>query len=340
MLRTVMAIHGLECVMKVADAAGCNWVAMQDIMATHMISDILPKDLMSKYPDIDFDVKIVDKDDVTGEYFIFLPDMPHLTKNIVTALELSSSKFSKRSIKYGKCPIEMKMIEVVWLKTGGATGQFHETKLTVYHFEKNAYSRMNVSLATQVLSASVAKMIRDAIADDEIQLPIRKKEMYNHLADLCEKWNEVVDICNGKGGPHTPENAVERQVKLLSTLNWFSKWKKSHDAKVLSEDATEFNFFADETWFCIRALILAHVGAISIYCVLKRVSINPKKMNTDAVEWFFGDVRQFIPGSTNKVGAKGMGHGASKASACTNGRHLVHGNNKKAADALCRPKKH
>ena len=74
--------------------------------------------------------------------------------------------------------------------------------------------------------------------------------------------------------------------------------------------------------------------------VLKRVSINPKKMNTDAVEWFFGDVRQFIPGSTSKVSApKGMGHRATKASACTNGRHLVHGNNKKAADALCRPKK-
>ena len=90
--------------------------------------------------------------------------MPHLTKNIVTALELSSSKYSKRSIKYGKCPVNMKMIEAIWMRTGGATGQFHETKLTVYHFEKNAYSRMNVSLATQVFSASVAKMVRDAMA--------------------------------------------------------------------------------------------------------------------------------------------------------------------------------
>ena len=113
MLRTVMAIHGLECVMEVADAAGCNWVAMQDIMATHMISHILPKYLMGQYPGIDFDVKIVDKDDVTEEYFIFLLDMPHLIENIVTALELSSSKFSKRFIKYGKCLIGMKMIEVV-----------------------------------------------------------------------------------------------------------------------------------------------------------------------------------------------------------------------------------
>ena len=148
-----------------------------------------------------------------------------------------------------------------------------------------------------------------------------------------------MDICNGKSGAHSPENAVERQTQLLSTLNWFSKWKKAHDTRVLAEDATEFNFFADETWFCIKALLLAHVGAIQIYCVEKRVSINPKTMNTDAVEWFFGDVRQFIPGSTNKVNAKGMSHGATKSSACSRGRHIVHGNNKKAADALIRPTK-
>ena len=83
--------------------------------------------------------------------------------------------------------------------------------------------------------------------------------MYNHLADRCGKWDEVVDIYNGKSGAHSPKNAVERQAKLLSTLNWSSKWKNVHDARVFSEDATEVNVFADETWFCINALILVHV---------------------------------------------------------------------------------
>ena len=36
-----------------------------------------------------------------------------------------------------ECVMEVvKIIEVVWLKTGDATGQFHGTKLTVQHFEK------------------------------------------------------------------------------------------------------------------------------------------------------------------------------------------------------------
>ena len=81
------------------------------------------------------------------------------------------------------------MIEVIWLETGGATLQFHSTKLTIYHFDKNAYSRMNVALAAQMLSGSTCQMIRDAISDDEIVLPIRNKNIYHHLANLCDHWD-------------------------------------------------------------------------------------------------------------------------------------------------------
>ena len=49
--------------------------------------------------------------------------------------------------------------------------------------------------------------------------------------------------------------------------------------------------FFYETWFCIQALILAHVGAIQLYCVEEGESINPRSMNTDVIEWFFGDGR-------------------------------------------------
>ena len=129
-------------------------------------------------------------------------------------------------------------------------------------------------------------MIWSAIKDEEIALSIRKKEIYHHLANLCERWDGVVDICNGKHGPYSPENIAERDDHLLSTLDWFLKQKILHNKNVVKGDASEFNFFADETWFCIRALILAHVGTIQIYCIEKRVCINPRCMNTDAVEWF------------------------------------------------------
>ena len=81
----------------------------------------------------------------------------------------------------------------------------------------------------QILSASVARMIRDTIKDIEVVISLTKKDMLNHVVDLCEKWNNVVDICNGRDGPHTPENASDRQSTLLDhVLSWFAEWEAIH----------------------------------------------------------------------------------------------------------------
>ena len=47
---------------------------------------------------------------------------------------------------------------------------------------------MNVSLAAQDLSRSVATMIRDAISDKTAKLPNKNKRIYNYLVDLS-MWN-------------------------------------------------------------------------------------------------------------------------------------------------------
>jgi len=168
------------------------------------------------------------RDHVAGRWVIFLPDMPHLTKNIVTCLEKSSSKVSKRELKYGGAWISLRLIEEIWTKTCGNSGQLQTTKLTMRHFVKDSYSRMNVALATQVLSGSVDEMFSAAVKDENIVLQYAKG-MYTHTATLCRNWNEVVDLCNGKIGPNTPANAVERQRRLLSILEYFSRWKSKHD---------------------------------------------------------------------------------------------------------------
>jgi hypothetical protein len=56
-----------------------------------------------------------------------------------------------------------------------------------------------------------------------VVLKLRNKGMYNHVADLCKHWNYVVDIFNGRDGPHSPDNADMRQSCLFDTLVWFSK---------------------------------------------------------------------------------------------------------------------
>ena len=333
LLMDTLPVYGLKVRFSTSDAAGANWLAFKSL-ARHPISKILPESLRMQYPAIDFELSLVYQDPVSKDYIIFLPDMPHLTKNMCTAIEFSSSLFSKRNIKFGKCPVNLGMIEEVWLEMEGATKQLQETKLSRQHFDKNAYSRMNVSLAMQVFSASVAKILRDAINDDELTLAMDNKVVYNHLADLCEKWNDVIDICNGRDGPHSPENGLERQKILLDVLNWFSEWEAMHDAAMELEDGktTQFNFWADETWFCIRALLLAHAGAIQIHCIEGGNSIRPRSLNTDVVEWFFGDARQSVGGSTNKLSALGMDHAGAKASAHNAGKHNLVGNNKTGGD--------
>ena len=77
--------------------------------------------------------------------------------------------------------------------------------------------------------------------DDSIVLQYAK-DMYTHTATLCRNWNEVVDLCNGKLGSNTPENAVEWQRRLLSVHEYFSRWKSKYDAWVIAGQATKYIF--------------------------------------------------------------------------------------------------
>ena len=52
-----------------------------------------------------------------------------------------------------------------------------------------------------------------------------------------------------KVGPHSPENAVERQAKFLSILNWFTRWRILHDENVTKEDANESIFLLTRLGF-------------------------------------------------------------------------------------------
>ncbi len=92
--------------------------------------------------------------------------------------------------------MSLDMIEEVWLKSDGASCQLQTTKLASHHFEKNAYSWVNVNvlLAMQVLSASSAAMIARVMQDNDIVLNLGEKEMYCPICDLCTHWNGVVDI--------------------------------------------------------------------------------------------------------------------------------------------------
>ena len=105
--------------------------------------------------------------------------------------------------------------------------------------------------------------------------------------------------------------------------------------------ATEFNFVAGKTWFCIKSLLLAHITVIQIYCVSKGQCVSSRTMNTDTdtVEWFFGDARQMVGGSTNKLTAAGFDRVDKKASIFNAAKFSLVGNNSAGANMFGRNKK-
>jgi hypothetical protein len=157
------------------------------------------------------------KDPVTGQWFILVPDtdLPRFTKNI-KCLKLSTLSKSKHKPRMGQVPINMGVTEDIWLKSGGASVWLQATKLTSNHFAKNTYSWMNVSLATQLLSASTTAMIQNSMDNNENLLNLCEKIMYGNICDLCTHWNSVVDICNRRDGLHSPENAATQQTNFCS----------------------------------------------------------------------------------------------------------------------------
>lgn len=252
------------------DAANPNWTAFI-ASSTHSPADVLPNHLLQQFPNIFFGMKHIMVSPTNDRPFVFIPDNMHLSKNVVTALEKSSSKRSKRNIKYKKCPMNLGMIEKAWRATGGGTNQLQPTKLRDSCFLKDAKSRMDCPTALVVVSGSTSRMMRAAIDDDTVDLGFNNKNVYIPLIYFCDKWNDIVDITNGRDGNYyTPQNGNAMQMKLLNILDWFSKWKKNHDDAVVSGDKTEFNFFADATWKCIQMLILSHVVMIELYCIKRK----------------------------------------------------------------------
>jgi hypothetical protein len=85
--------------------------------------------------------------------------------------------------------------------------------------------------------------------------------------------------------------------------------------------------------------LLAHITVIQLYCVMKGESISPRSMNTDTVEWFFGDAQQMVGGSTNKLMAAGFDRADKKASTFNAAKFYLVGNNSTGANMFGRNKK-
>ena len=200
-----------------------------------IVSDGATENNSSKFKDVNFDYKFVRKNPISHDSMFLIADIPHLIKKIVNYLEMSSLKKSKRNMEFDGCPLNSKMIQNMWRKRNeGYHHRLMETKLSEKHFNKDGFSRINVSLATQLLSSSVVSMMKAAIKDVNISSHLRLKSwQYRHTINLVRKIDSLVDTCNGRSRNHeytglfTPESGLEMQNNLLEILECFSIWNSS-----------------------------------------------------------------------------------------------------------------
>ena len=129
---------------------------------------------------------------------------------------------------------------------------------------------MNVSLATQLLSSSIASMMEIAIKDVNISNHLRLKPwQYRHIINLARKVDSLVDICNGRSRNHEytglfiPELGLEMQNILLEILEYSSIWNSSLKKKGKINNC----FLLSQTWKSIQSLILGLVGCIQFYVI-------------------------------------------------------------------------
>jgi hypothetical protein len=76
-----------------------------------------------------------------------------------------------------------------------------------------------------------------------------------------------------------------------------------------------------------RGVYNGSFAAIDIFCAKNGERINPWTMNTNTVEWHFGNARQMVGGSTNKLTAAGFDNANKKASTFNAANMAIVGNN-------------
>ena len=204
------------------------------------------------------DMKIAFPHPIRSDILIFIGgDMPHLVKKFVNTLERSGEKDST-NLFFENNYMSLKTLENVWKKSAGSgMGSIRTNNLTHEHFHKNAYSRMRVHLAVQVVSQSMIRLI------DKHASECGGIEKYQSLKKIITSIDRLVDICNNtamnnqkefKGCEMINNPNHYHLTELLDILEIFATWKEA--------TANEKTFFIP--WQSYEDLIWLVIGIVGI----------------------------------------------------------------------------
>jgi hypothetical protein len=349
------------------DGAGENVKVFTEMSKVDCLQYIDPETI-AKFPGIEFEAEkwLAMEHPVTHDPVFVLEDMPHVVKRIVNALEMSSNPRSKRKLRYAGNPLNLWMIQNCWEAMDGRSLRMQDTKFTMRHFHKDAFTRMKVYLSTQVMSGSTVQMFRRALADDETEARMHyDRWQYTKIIELAAHVNNLVDIINGRGkktvataapvdaAPVTgnnsgdadgqvdnyqytshfvPENATEIQEELLGILEWFYLWR----ASAIRKGKEKEQFLSDPTWRGIKRMILGYVGMLGYYVKRQQYSIVPRRTLSDPCEHHFANSRANV-GSTNNPNVMQQNAVTNRCEMYTSARHELRGSKGNSSHAPFEP---
>lgn len=197
------------------------------------------------------------------KYIFFGSDMPHLVKKIRNAFDCPS-----RTLTFRDRVMNLAMIKSVWLGYESTGSQLRKTHLGYDHFELDAYKKMRVFLAVQVMSQSTINMIKEYCSYEDNDEDIDK---YTGVIELFDKIDRLVDICNAYDAKQDSKAYKMRDVEkinhpkhrhimeLFDILRLVEEWK--------AECGGKFNnkFITKQTYEDLLWVIYGIAGVASCY---------------------------------------------------------------------------
>eukprot|EP00112_Aurelia_sp_Birch-Aquarium-sp1_P000666 Seg1064.2 transcript_id=Seg1064.2/GoldUCD/mRNA.D3Y31 product="Transposable element P transposase" protein_id=Seg1064.2/GoldUCD/D3Y31 len=167
-------------------------------------------------------------------------------------------------------------------------------RLTNEHIKLTSYSKMKVRLAVQVLSSSVASILRKFSPED-----------CSETANLCSQMDTFFDCFNVRSltectrkrksmlAPYRSIDDARLKILMEDVLGFFEKWRDS----ILkckgghSKDDQQKMFISNQTFVGLKTTILAVVECVRYLLSSGMPYVLTEKFNQDNAEEYFGRQR-------------------------------------------------
>ena len=227
-----------------------------------------------------------------SRFLYFFSDAPHLVKTVRNCLSNSGSHKCSRYMWNSNQHLLWSHISKMYYEDSEC-GLQYLPKLKLDHVNLTAYSVMNVRLATQVLSETVGKTLRDFGPKESAE-----------TAKLCLLMDKFFDCCNVSNTkehkvqvktnrrPYTSKNDERFTWLQNDFLNYFAEWKSSIDNRE-GFTATERNkmFISWQSYDGLQRTVYALIESVIFLLDCGMPYVLTSIFNQDDLENYFGKQR-------------------------------------------------